>query len=67
MIDGSTTPTGASVAVTSNTPHKINEVGRSGYSFVSITGSPECPSVLNGNATLSEGQAITCTITNHKN
>ena len=65
-VDGNPTPTGASVAVTSNTPHIINEVGRTGYSFVSITGSPQCPAVLGGTATLSEGQAITCTITNHK-
>lgn len=67
QIDGTQTPTGASFAVTSNTPHVINEVGRAGYSFVSITGSAECPAVLGGTATLSEGQAITCTITNHKN
>lgn len=66
-IDGVPTPTGASIAVTSNTPHVINEVGRAGYSFVSITGSPACPAVLGGTATLSEGQAITCIITNTKN
>jgi hypothetical protein len=66
-IDGIVTPTGASVAVTSNTPHTINETGRVGYTFVSITGDPECPAVLGGTATLSEGQNITCTITNHKN
>ncbi|MBI5139502.1 hypothetical protein HZA26_02745 [Candidatus Nomurabacteria bacterium] len=66
-IDGVNTPTGASKAVTSNTPHTISEAGRAGYTFVSITGSSECPSVLGGTATLSEGQAITCIITNNKN
>lgn len=65
-IDGVVTPTGSSVAVTSNTPHVISENGRAGYSFVSISGSPQCPAVLGGTATLSEGQAITCTITNNK-
>ena len=67
MIDGVQTPTGASVAVTSNTAHVINEVGRTGYTFVSISGDAQCPAVLGGTATLNEGQAITCTITNRKN
>ncbi len=67
MIDGVQTPTGASVAVTSNTPHVINEVGRTGYTFVSISGDAQCPAVLGGTVTLTEGQAITCTITNNKN
>ena len=67
MIDGVQTPTGASVAVTSNTTHVINEVGRTGYTFVSISGDAQCPAVLGGTATLNEGQAITCTITNRKN
>ena len=67
MIDGVQTPTGASVAVTSNTAHVINEVGHTGYTFVSISGDAQCPAVLGGTATLSEGQAITCTITNRKN
>ncbi len=67
MVDGVVTPTGASVAVTSNTPHAINEGGRAGYSFVNITGDAQCPAVLGGTATLTEGQAITCTITNQKN
>lgn len=66
-IDGVVTPTGASVAVTSNTPHVISETGRAGYSFVSIAGDPECPLLLGGTATLIEGQNITCTITNNKN
>ena len=66
-IDGVTTPTGASVAVTSNAAHVLNEAGRTGYSYVNITGSPKCPAVLGGTATLSEGEAITCTITNNKN
>lgn len=66
-VDGVITPTGASVAVTSNTPHTINETGRAGYSFVSITGDAKCPAVLGGTVTLEEGENVTCTITNHKN
>jgi hypothetical protein len=66
-VDSTPVPTGASIAVTSNAPHTISEGGRVGYHFVSITGDPECPSVLGGTATLNEGQAITCTITNAKN
>ncbi len=65
-VDGVITPTGASVAVTSNTPHVINETGRAGYVFVSITGDAKCPAVLGGSVTLDEGENVTCTITNHK-
>lgn len=66
-IDGNLVLNNTSVAVTSNTPHVITENGRTGYSFVSITGDTVCPAVLGGTATLNEGQAITCVITNHKN
>jgi predicted ribosomally synthesized peptide with SipW-like signal peptide len=67
MIDGAAVPNNTSVSVTSNSSHVINETGRTGFHFVSITGDPLCPSVLGGTATLNEGQAITCTITNAKN
>lgn len=63
-VDGNLVPNNTSVAVTSNSPHTINEDGRTGYHFVSITGSAKCPGVLGGTATLDEGEAITCTITN---
>lgn len=63
-IDGSIVPNNTSVAVSANTPHSINEDGRAGYAFSSITGNPKCPAVLGGTATLDEGEAITCTITN---
>lgn len=66
-IDGSTVPNNTSVAVTANVAHTINETGRTGYHFVSITGNPKCPAVLGGTATLDEGEAITCTITNDDN
>jgi predicted ribosomally synthesized peptide with SipW-like signal peptide len=66
-VDGIITPTGASVAVTSNAPHTINEVGKAGYAFVSITGDAKCPAVLGGTVTLDEGENVTCTITNIKN
>lgn len=63
-IDGNLVQHNSSVAVTSNAAHSINEDGRAGYIFTSITGAPECPAVLGGTATLDEGQSITCTITN---
>lgn len=66
-VDGVGVPTGASIAVTSNTPHFINEGSKSGYSFVSITGDPGCPVSTSTPIILTEGQAITCTITNNKN
>ncbi|MEK7530820.1 MAG: TasA family protein [Patescibacteria group bacterium] len=66
-IDGVIVPHNASQAVTSNAPHAISENGRAGYHFVSITGNPQCPAVLDGTATLNEGEAITCTITNDDN
>lgn len=66
-IDGNIVPNNTSVAVTANTPHTINEDGRTGYTFTGITGNPECPAVLGGTATLDEGEAITCTITNDDN
>lgn len=65
-VDGTGVPHNASIAVTSNTPHAINEAGRPGYSFVSISGTG-CPANLGGTVTLNEGEAITCTITNQKN
>lgn len=67
MVDGILVQNNTSVAVTSNVPHTINETGRVGYTFVSITGHPKCPAVLGGTATLDEGEAITCTITNEQN
>lgn len=66
-IDGNVVPQNTSVAVTANTPHAITEDPKAGYSFVSITGSPKCPAVLGGTATLDEGESITCTITNDDN
>lgn len=65
-IDGTPVPNNTSEAVTSNAAHAINEAGRAGYHFVSLTGDPKCPSILGGTATLTEGEAITCTITNAK-
>ncbi len=64
-IDGNIVPNNTSVSVSANTPHSISEDGRAGYVFQSITGHPKCPLVLGGTATLDEGEAITCTITNN--
>jgi predicted ribosomally synthesized peptide with SipW-like signal peptide len=66
-IDGNLVQNNTSVAVNSNIPHTINEVGRVGYTFVSIIGNIKCPAVLGGTATLDEGEAIICTITNDDN
>jgi predicted ribosomally synthesized peptide with SipW-like signal peptide len=71
-IDGNNVPHNSSVAVNSNTPHTINELGRVGYTFQGpITGTSSygksCPAVLGGAVTLDEGETIVCTITNHKN
>lgn len=71
-IDGTLAQHNSSRQVTSNLPHTINEVGRSGYTFQGpITGTSSygksCPAVLGGSITLDEGETIVCTITNHKN
>ena len=63
-VDGALLPSGTSRAVTSNTPHTISEDAFPGYHFVSITGSPKCPTVSGGSITLDEGESVTCTITN---
>jgi predicted ribosomally synthesized peptide with SipW-like signal peptide len=65
-IDGNTVPNNTSVAVNANTPHLINETGRPGYHFVSITGAG-CPASTSTPIILNEGQSITCTITNDDN
>ncbi len=64
QVDGKLVLSGVANTVTSNTPHTINEVGLTGYSFVSITGDAGCPSILGGSVTLTEGQNMTCTISN---
>jgi predicted ribosomally synthesized peptide with SipW-like signal peptide len=71
-VDGGNVPHNSSIAVVSNTPHTINEVGRIGYAFVGpITGTSSygksCPAVLGGAITLDEGETIVCTITNDDN
>lgn len=63
-IDGIPVSTGSTKSVTSNAGHAITEDAKAGYHFTSITGSAKCPAVLGGTATLDEGEAITCTITN---
>lgn len=66
-IDGNVVNNNTSVTVNSNVAHTINEDGRAGYHFVSITGNAKCPAVLGGTAMLDEGESITCTITNDDN
>ena len=70
-IDGITVSNNSSKAVTSNAPHTINETGRTGYTFGSISGTSSygkpCPAVLGSSITLDEGETIVCTITNNDN
>ncbi|MBI2414399.1 DUF11 domain-containing protein [candidate division WWE3 bacterium] len=62
-IGGTSVTSGQTVEVTAGTPVALNEVGLTGYSFVSMTGA-NCPSNLGDSVTLAEGDDITCTITN---
>lgn len=63
-VDANGVTQGASTQVTANSTHSIGELTLPGYTFVSISGDDLCPNALNGTVTLSEGQNITCTITN---
>ncbi|HET6594988.1 MAG TPA: hypothetical protein VFG81_05165 [Anaerolineales bacterium] len=63
-IGGSPATSGTAYLLSANTAYEINETLVSGYSFVSISGDPECPEVLAGTVTLDEGENITCIITN---
>lgn len=63
-IEGQTVLSGDANAVQANLPLALNETVLSGYSFVSITGNPKCPTRLGGTLTLDEGENVICTITN---
>jgi uncharacterized repeat protein (TIGR01451 family) len=63
-VGGSPVNSGDTTNVNSNSPVALNEVGLTGYNFVSITGDTKCPAVLGGTVTLDEGEIVTCTITN---
>lgn len=65
-VDAGLVQNNTSVAVTSNAVHTISEDAFPGYHFTSITGAG-CPATLPGNVSLTEGQAIVCTITNTAN
>jgi hypothetical protein len=64
-IGGNAATSGVAYTLNANTAYVVNEAGLSGYTFVSITGDPECPAVLGGTVTLDEGEDVTCTITNN--
>jgi hypothetical protein len=64
-IGGAAATSGTAYTLSANTPYVINETVLPGYSFVNITGDPECPVVLGGTVTLDEGDNVTCTITNN--
>lgn len=63
-IGDTSVDSGEKLVVESNQSYALNEVGLTGYEFVSLTGDKDCPEVLNGTVVLSEGQNLTCTITN---
>jgi Prealbumin-like fold domain len=63
-IGGVAATSGQTYEVDSNTAQTLNEVGYTGYSFVSLTGDAKCPAVLGGTVTLNEGERVSCTITN---
>lgn len=69
-IGGTSVTSGQTLPVLANTPIALNEAGKTGYAFVSMTDlqsedrEPICPSVLGGTVTLVPGQNITCVITN---
>ncbi|MBI5405347.1 MAG: DUF11 domain-containing protein [Candidatus Kerfeldbacteria bacterium] len=71
-IGGTAVTSGQTLAVQANTPIALNEAGKAGYAFVSITDDLAeqedrqqlCPDVLNGTVSLAPGQHISCTITN---
>ena len=63
-IGGAPATSGVAITVPANTLQAINEAGLVGYNFVSLTGDIECPNVLGGDATVTDGQDITCYITN---
>lgn len=64
-IAGNAALSGVAYVLNANTPYAIDETLVTGYSFVGITGDPECPAVLGGTVTLDEGENVTCTITNN--
>jgi len=67
-VGGTGVTSGLITNVDANTAYALDEVGLTGYTFVSIgqgtNDSVKCPSVLGGEVTLNEGENITCTITN---
>ena len=63
-VDGNSVLSGIANSYLANTPLAINETTLAGYTFVSITGDPECPAALGDSITLGVGDDITCTITN---
>lgn len=63
-IGGNPTTSGTPVEVDANTLYELNEVGLPGYTFLSITGDPECPGLLGESTFINEGRDVTCTIIN---
>jgi len=63
-IGGTSVDSGEILTLGANTPYILNEVGLEGYTFISMTGDAKCPTNLGGTISLSEGDDITCTITN---
>ena len=64
-IGGTPVNSSQTLPVDANIPIEILELNLTGYSFVSIIGDEDCPSEIDGDVTLNEGEDITCTITNN--
>ena len=64
-IGGTFVNSGQVLPVSANIPIELVELSLTGYSFISITGDAGCPSEIGGTVTLTEGENLTCTITNN--
>src|SRR3989338_8179396 len=68
-IDGNVVSSGSSTPVNSNTALVINEISLPNYSFIGFGGDAACSELtfLGDTITLSEGQSVSCTLTNDLN
>jgi len=68
-IDGNVVSSGSSTPVNSNTALVINEISLPNYSFIGFGGDAACSELtfLGDTITLSEGQSVSCTLTNDFN
>lgn len=63
-VGGAGVLSGVTNSYDANIALALDETLVTGYSFVSLTGDPKCPSILGGMVALDEGENVACTITN---